>query len=148
MNNITRWGTGLAAAVAALGLMAAAAQAQTATQAPAKPAANAPAAAPAAAPTAAKKAKKPPSECTKLDEATCKSKSTCRWATPKKPNAKTGKIAAPHCVKLAGAAAASAAKKAGAQTGMSGMSGMDGMSGMAAPKKKSKPATAPAGTMQ
>ncbi len=147
MKNISRWGLGLSAAVAAFGLMAVAAEAQTTATTPAPtakpvtpPAAKAPAAsktAPAA--TAAKKEKKPPSECAKLPEADCKAKAGCIWVVPKKATDKNGKPLTAHCQKPGGFAAKKAAAPTAGQTGMGGMGGMAGT-----PAKKAAPTAPPA----
>ncbi len=132
VNNImNRWGLGLLAATASLGLFVATANAQLAPapKPPAVPAApavpKAPAAAPAvpgaataAKPAAAKTEKKAPSACAKLDKATCEANAECTFVEPKTANKTTGKVQAAHCKKKPTAPvakkAAAAAPAAGA----------------------------------
>ena len=126
-NKMTRFGLGIAAVTASLGLFVASASAQLAPPpaapkapvvTPTAPVAKAPAAAatPAVAPAAAGKAKaekKPASPCKGLDQAACGAKTECSFTTPTKVNKATGKVQAPYCHLTAKGAVKSAVKKAG-----------------------------------
>jgi hypothetical protein len=112
INKLTRWGFGVAAATASLGLFVATASAQLAPppaapkapappaatpSAPAAPAAKAPA--PAAPKAAAKTEKKAVSPCKGLDETACKANAECSYVVPTKANKATGKVQAAYCKK-------------------------------------------------
>ena len=125
-NKMTRFGLGIAAVTASLGLFVATASAQLAPPpaapkapavAPTAPVAKAPpAVSPTAAPAAAGKAKaekKPASPCKGLDQAACGAKTECSFTTPTKVNKATGKVQAPYCHLTAKGAVKSAVKKAG-----------------------------------
>lgn len=99
---MTRWGLGVVAATASLGLFVATASAQLAP-APKAPATTATPPAPAAkAPATAAKApevKKAASACKGLDEAACKVNTECTYVVPTKANKATGKVQAAYCKK-------------------------------------------------
>jgi hypothetical protein len=137
------WGLSAAVATVAFGLFAVTAQAQTPPPA-AAPVVKTPAAAAKPAATApAKKAATPAaSVCKGLDETGCKANAECGWTVPTKANAKTGKVQAPYCHKMAGVAvkkpaAAATAPKAPAAAAPK-------VPAAAAPAAPKAPAAAPA----